>query len=101
MREPGLGSLPFGSTIGWGFVLSPEVKSFSAREGGLKAEAERNWKPRPRTCSPHCLVSRSRQAAGDFCARLKITRQSRGQPLDENDLWIAATALAINATLVS
>ena len=39
--------------------------------------------------------------AGDFYARLKITRQSRGQPLDENDLWIAATALAINATLVS
>jgi predicted nucleic acid-binding protein len=39
--------------------------------------------------------------AGDFYARLKITRQSRGQPLDENDLWIAATALAIKATLVS
>ena len=39
--------------------------------------------------------------ACDFCARLKITRQSRGQPLDENDLWIAATAPAINATLVS
>jgi len=32
---------------------------------------------------------------------VKITRQSRGQPLDENDLWIAATAVAISATLVS
>jgi predicted nucleic acid-binding protein len=40
-------------------------------------------------------------AAGDFYANLKIARWSRGLPLDENDLWMAATALAINATLVS
>ena len=40
-------------------------------------------------------------AAGDRSASLKLVQQSRGLPLDENDLWIAATALAINATLVS
>jgi predicted nucleic acid-binding protein len=32
---------------------------------------------------------------------VKIAQQRRGLPLDENDLWIAATALAMAATLVS
>jgi predicted nucleic acid-binding protein len=41
------------------------------------------------------------RAAGDRYASLKISQQRRGLPLDENDLWIAATALALNATLVS
>ena len=40
-------------------------------------------------------------AAGDLYASLKVAQQRRGVPLDENDLWIAATALAIKATLVS
>jgi predicted nucleic acid-binding protein len=40
-------------------------------------------------------------AAGDRYASLKLVQQSRGLPLDENDLRIAATALAIDATLVS
>ena len=40
-------------------------------------------------------------AAGDLYANLKLVQQSRGLPLDENDLWIGATALAIDATLVS
>ena len=40
-------------------------------------------------------------AAGDLYAKVKMTQQRRGLPLDENDLWMAATALAINATLVS
>ncbi len=40
-------------------------------------------------------------AAGDLYASLKVSQQTRGVPLDENDLWIAATALAIKATLVS
>jgi predicted nucleic acid-binding protein len=41
------------------------------------------------------------QSAGDRYASVKISQQRRGLPLDENDLWIAATALAMNATLVS
>jgi toxin FitB len=34
-------------------------------------------------------------AAGDLYAKVKISQQRRGVPLDENDLWIAATALAL------
>ena len=40
-------------------------------------------------------------AAGDRYANVKVSQQRRGLPLDENDLWIAATALALDATLVS
>jgi predicted nucleic acid-binding protein len=39
--------------------------------------------------------------AGDHYASVKLIRQQRGLSLDENDLWIAATALALRATLVS
>jgi len=40
-------------------------------------------------------------AAGDRYTNVKISQQRRGVPLDENDLWIAATALALDAPLVS
>jgi predicted nucleic acid-binding protein len=32
---------------------------------------------------------------------VKATQQRRGLPLDENDLWIAATSLSLEATVVS
>jgi len=38
--------------------------------------------------------------AGDHYAAVKLAHQQRGLRLDENDLWVAATALAIGATLV-
>jgi tRNA(fMet)-specific endonuclease VapC len=41
------------------------------------------------------------ETAGDRYAAIKLARQRQGLSLDENDLWIAATALALNATLVS
>jgi tRNA(fMet)-specific endonuclease VapC len=41
------------------------------------------------------------EAAGDYYATVKLSRQQKGLTLDENDLWIAATALALGATLVS
>ena len=41
------------------------------------------------------------ERAADFYATLKLARQQRGLTLDENDLWVAATALALGATLVS
>jgi predicted nucleic acid-binding protein len=40
-------------------------------------------------------------SAGEQYANVKAAQQRRGLPLDENDLWIAATTLAIDATLVS
>jgi predicted nucleic acid-binding protein len=39
--------------------------------------------------------------AADFYAAVKLARQQRGLALDENDLWVAATALAMGATVVS
>lgn len=41
------------------------------------------------------------EAAGDYYARVKLTRQQKGLALDENDLWIAATALTLGAVLIS
>ena len=41
------------------------------------------------------------ETAGDYYARIKLTRQHKGLTLDENDLWIAATALALGAILIS
>ena len=40
------------------------------------------------------------QDAADFYATVKLARQRSGLALDENDLWVAATALALGATLV-
>lgn len=41
------------------------------------------------------------ETAANHYARIKIARQKKGLALDENDLWIAACALAAPATLVS
>lgn len=41
------------------------------------------------------------ESAGDHYAATKIARQQKGLTLDENDLWIAATALALGAVLVT
>lgn len=40
-------------------------------------------------------------AAGIHYARIKRSREELGRPMDENDLWIAATAMALAATLVT
>jgi tRNA(fMet)-specific endonuclease VapC len=41
------------------------------------------------------------EIAADHYAQVKISRQKKGLALDENNLWIAACALSIQATLVS
>lgn len=41
------------------------------------------------------------ETAGDFYAAIKIDRQLKGLALDENDLWIASTALALGTVLVT
>jgi tRNA(fMet)-specific endonuclease VapC len=40
-------------------------------------------------------------SAGDHYANTKLSCQRKGVVLDENDLWIAATALALGATLIT
>lgn len=63
------------------------------RRAALEAKAERVF------ASLSCESVPPR--AGDRYAGLKVAQQRLGLPLDENDLWIAATALAMGATLVS
>ena len=41
------------------------------------------------------------EGAGDHYARIKLTRQQKGLTLDENDLWLAATAMALNSLLIT
>ena len=41
------------------------------------------------------------ETVADHYARVKLARQKQGLALDENDIWIAACALSIQATLVS
>lgn len=41
------------------------------------------------------------ESSGDAYAQIKRARERQGLRLDENDLWIAATATALNATLVT
>jgi tRNA(fMet)-specific endonuclease VapC len=41
------------------------------------------------------------EAAGDHYAAVKLSCQRKGLVVAENDLWIAATALALGAVLVS
>ena len=40
------------------------------------------------------------ESAGDFYAKIKRAAQELGTPLDECDLWIAATTLALDAILI-
>ena len=41
------------------------------------------------------------EAAGDHYGRIKVEGETKGLHLDENDLWIAATAMAFDAVLVT
>jgi tRNA(fMet)-specific endonuclease VapC len=41
------------------------------------------------------------ETAGDAYGQIKAARQRQGLTLDENDLWVAATAKALGAVLVS
>jgi tRNA(fMet)-specific endonuclease VapC len=41
------------------------------------------------------------EEAGDYYAQIKRQAEQQGTPLGENDLWIAATALAFDAILVT
>ena len=61
------------------------------RRTALEAKADQLFASVP--CEP--------SLAGGHYARLKLGQQRLGLSLDENDLWIASTALALGAALVS
>ena len=63
------------------------------RRSALEVKAHRVLGALP--CEPITL------AAGDQYADVKLAQRRMGLSLDENDLWIAASALATGATLVS
>ena len=64
-----------------------------ARRRSLQAKAESLFKAF--SCEPVPVL------AGDEYARTKLGRQQKGLSLDENDLWIAASAVALGCTLVA
>src|SRR2546421_6324862 len=41
------------------------------------------------------------ESAGDQYSKIKLDSQSAGFTLDENDMWIAATTLALGATIIT
>ncbi len=63
------------------------------RRRDLEAEAGRLFVQLPCLSLP--------EAVGDQYALVKRESERQGTPLDENDLWIAATALSVGAVLVT
>ena len=63
------------------------------RRRDLEAKAERLFAALP--CEPIPA------AAGDIYGRIRRTAEAKGLRLDDNDLWITATALALGAILVT
>jgi predicted nucleic acid-binding protein len=57
----------------------------------------RTWHP----VSSFLAVRTDPGRAGDFYAAVKVARQQRGLALDENDIWVGGTALALGAIQVS
>ena len=81
-------------TIARGEVLFGVKRlAYGRRRDELEAKAQKLFAALPCEAIP--------PGAADLYADVKIAQQRRGLSLDENDLWIAATALAIGATLVS
>lgn len=75
--------------IRYGIERLPQGK----RRQELEAKANKLFSILP--CEPVTEI------AADHYAKIKLTRQQKGLALDENDLWIAAGAMALNAVLIS
>ncbi len=73
----------------YGIMRLPQGK----RRADLKSKADNLFASLPCEGIP--------ETAGDHYANVKFARQSKGLNLDENDLWLAAMALASGATLVT
>jgi predicted nucleic acid-binding protein len=65
--------------------------------GARQAELQK----RADTAFAHVTCEPIPASAAPFYARIKASRRQQGRPLGDNDLWIAATALALDATLVT
>jgi predicted nucleic acid-binding protein len=66
-----------------------------------QAKDARSWRKKAASAFAALPCEPIPERAGDSYAALKLIRQQRGLTIDENDLWVAATALALGATLVS
>ena len=94
-----LGALPPDETVSLCAIVRGEILHGlgrlppGQRREDLTAKAMRLFAALP------CL-SVGEAAAGHY-AEIKLTRQSKGLTLDENDLWIAASARQSSAVLVS
>lgn len=91
--------LPGGATVGICPVVRGEVLYGTER----LPDGRRKWELREKAeilfGRMNCLEIPER--AGDHSSRVKHLRQKQGRPMGENDLWIAATARALGATLVT
>jgi predicted nucleic acid-binding protein len=97
--EQWMGNLGPGDRVVTCTIIQGEILYGIARlpEGRRRAELEE-------TGTKFLLAFRCEpipERAAAFYAQVKVSRQKNGLSLDENDLWIAATALALGATLVS
>jgi tRNA(fMet)-specific endonuclease VapC len=75
--------------IRYGIERLPQGK----RRQGLETKATKLFAALP--CEP------VPEKAGDHYATIKLARQQKGLTLDENDLWIAATARSLGAVLIT
>ena len=107
MVMAGAGVVPFGGrkprNFSWAFPLAG-LRQFHASKSPVLRDPGRRRKELEE--SGHQFLAAFRcepipEGAGDFYATVKLARQQHGLTLDENDLWVAATALALGATLVS
>ena len=73
----------------YGLVRLPQGK----RRSDLEVEAGHLFAQLPCVSVP--------EAAAERYAQVKWEADRKGTPLDDNDLWIAATALCMDATLVT
>ena len=100
-RGSRIGSQTWTRTTAWLLARLFEVKCCSESPGCQRNDDDLSWKTQRKASRLRFAASRSRRGRATFYAAVKLGRQKRGLALDENDLGVAATALALGATLVS
>lgn len=94
-----LGALPPDETLGLCAVVRGEILHGLGRLPDGQRRQELTAKATRLFAALPCLPIG--EPVADHYAEIKLTRQSKGLALDENDLWIAATARQSGAVLVS